>query len=275
MCHARSRPPTVINSHTCKCVHLLFNPFNTVYNLTPLHTRASHPSGLQGGEFTWIFCKPPPLHVRDMPPALQPERPCLEIIQKYEKTVEQCRSDPLLRVDPECVEDMEDIMRLLRQEDPLPCEWYGGVVCGHVAGVRREGGVNVLEVVQPSPVQTIEFEVDDFVTVATTMEEEEAFWLAKVLRVDGDDLWVMWYESTHAGQSFGTYKPAVGGDHGRHTQSVSSECCFTVKIKDDGRSTSGGVKIKCDVYGGERGRIMLAMSHGRLRMDMDNSQENE
>lgn len=204
-----------------------------------------------------------------MPPARQPERPCLALIHKYEATVKECRDNLMMRVAPHSVEDMEDILRLLKQEEPLPCDWYGGVICGHVAGVRREEGVAEVVAV---PEETDEFDVDDFVTVATTMEEEQLFWLAQIVAIKGDELKVAWFEST---KQFGTYFPAEGGDNGRHTQWISDECCFVVGTRRDLRSRNGGRTIMRCQYGSEMSKILIAMASGRALADIANSQENE
>jgi hypothetical protein len=264
MFHARSRRQTIALSHSRKSVHIC-PPLHNLHYLTTLHTPASHPSGLQGGAKTWIFCKAPPLHVKDMPPARQPERPCLQIIKGFEDTIRQCRENASLRVAPECVDDMEDILKLLKQEYPLPCNWFGGVICGHVAGVRREGA-SIVEVADDDACD--EFEVDDFVVVATTSDEDQSFWLAKVVRVDSDELLVAWYD---ASKIFGCYKPAKGGDQGRHTQGVSPDCCMGVTVVKDKRSPTGMV-IKTDMYGTEESRINLAMSHGRQVAEQMDSQ---
>jgi hypothetical protein len=212
-----------------------------------------------------------------MPPALQPERPCQPILAQYQNTIDTCKREVAMRVPGHCVEDMENIMLLLLQEQPLPCDWYGDVICGHVVGALREGGVRVVEVDEYVP--STEFEVDDFVTVATTSEEQERFWLAKVLAIDqglnGDELQVHWYESTREGKEFKCYIPSPGGDQGRHTQPVDRECCFGVKVRADSRSTRGGVNIQLDVYGKERTAILLAMTHGRSVAEQHDSQENE
>jgi hypothetical protein len=205
-----------------------------------------------------------------MPPARQPERPCLAIINTYEATVQECKDNLELHVAPHSVEDMEDILRLLKQEEPLPCDWYGMVICGHVAGVRRENGVG--DEVGVVPEVSDEYEVDDFVTVATTVDEDQLFWLAQVVEINGDQLKVHWYNST---KEFGTYFPCKGADQGRHTQWVSEEACFVVRTKPDARSNRGGLKIAGCQYGTELNRITYAMEHGRQKADETNSQENE
>jgi hypothetical protein len=172
---------------------------------------------------------------------------------------------------------MEDILRLLRQEQELPCDWYGGVICGHVVGVLREGGFGA-EVVAPVPaLYHDDLQIDDYVTVATNSEEDERFWLARVLALnqgeEGDEVLVRWFASSH-NKEFGCYRPEEGEDEGWATDLVSFASCRLCEVTPDERS-SVAVRIVLDPYGGKKNAILVAMSHARQLEEQHDSQNNQ
>lgn len=237
----------------------------------------THPSGLQGGAFTWIFTKPPPLHVRDMPDALQPDRPCQKTIRLFEETIAAC-ADPVMRVNEASIVDMEDILRLLTQLEPLPCDWAGGVICGHVLGVKREDGIEVeVDVVEPEDQD--EFQIDDFVTAASPNGEKESFYLARILNLyharHRGLIQVQWYQDKNQ-KEFGSYKAQSGGDEGRNTDWIHPDSCRRCTVIMDGRSRRNDVyRIQLDAYGKEENAIRIAMAAGRLAEEEHDSQENQ
>jgi hypothetical protein len=213
--------------------------------------------------------------VRDIPGARQPARPCQALIRKYDDTLELCE-DPVMRVSDVCILDMADIRRLLIQDAPLPCDWHGDVICSFVAGVLREGGIRDKVVVRAVE-NTDEFQIDDFVTVATEENVEEKFYLARVLEINlgelGDELKLHWFTSRF-GQEFGSYTANVGSDHGRDTDIVSADSCRFVECNMDARSRHI-YRITQDQYGRVKNAILVAMAHGRAvqaRQDLQDSQ---